>query len=508
MITWPKPLGALTAAGPPTPRCGPGPASPSSGASARPACCSPPSGTRRRSSWSRARPASASPAWCTRRRAPLAAAGGRVLTGLCHPLREPYPYGPVVDALRRAGPLAARRRRRAAAAPARWRRCCPIWPTGCPGPATGRRRPRPTALPAGPGLRSFLTAIGPAVLVDRGRALGRRGHPRTAPAAHPRHARAAQPGAHLPRRGPAGGRIGPRPGLPAPARDQRRRDPPRPRPESDVRHWPPTRSAARPRPSWAPSCTSRSEGLPLVAEEDLITAAERGPGEARAPSAPPRSWSGPRCPRGLREASPSGWKRCRRAPGRSSRPPPCSPCPPRSSCSRRSPGWSRPQGAGGAHRGAAGFACSAETRSGRYDFRHVLAQQVAYWQHPRPAAQPASTGAPSRSWRRSTPPPLVQIAHHTLAAGDHRPGSSAPRPPSTRRSRWGTTARRRTAAPDPGPARAWPDDLRSRAALALAAIARQRRRLHRQRRAPAAHPRRPAAAGRRPAARSGCRSAC
>ncbi|WP_234348532.1 AAA family ATPase, partial [Kitasatospora sp. MY 5-36] len=29
-----------------------------------------------------------------------AAAGRRVLTGFCHPLREPLPFGPVVDALR------------------------------------------------------------------------------------------------------------------------------------------------------------------------------------------------------------------------------------------------------------------------------------------------------------------------------------------------------------------------------------------------------------------------
>jgi hypothetical protein len=34
----------------------------------------------------------------------LTAANGRVLTGLCHPLREPFPFGPVVDALRKAGP--------------------------------------------------------------------------------------------------------------------------------------------------------------------------------------------------------------------------------------------------------------------------------------------------------------------------------------------------------------------------------------------------------------------
>ncbi|MBS2536026.1 AAA family ATPase, partial [Catenulispora sp. NF23] len=35
--------------------------------------------------------------------AALAAEGSRVLTGVCHPLREPFPYGPVIDALRKAG---------------------------------------------------------------------------------------------------------------------------------------------------------------------------------------------------------------------------------------------------------------------------------------------------------------------------------------------------------------------------------------------------------------------
>ncbi|MEY9862107.1 putative ATPase [Catenulispora sp. GAS73] len=34
----------------------------------------------------------------------IAEAGGRTLTGVCHPLRELFPYGPVVDALRKAGP--------------------------------------------------------------------------------------------------------------------------------------------------------------------------------------------------------------------------------------------------------------------------------------------------------------------------------------------------------------------------------------------------------------------
>ncbi|WP_037642464.1 ATP-binding protein [Streptomyces bicolor] len=36
--------------------------------------------------------------------ADLVSRGGRVLMGCCHPLREPFPYGPVIDALRQAGP--------------------------------------------------------------------------------------------------------------------------------------------------------------------------------------------------------------------------------------------------------------------------------------------------------------------------------------------------------------------------------------------------------------------
>ncbi|WP_308307694.1 AAA family ATPase [Streptomyces sp. ISL-10] len=34
----------------------------------------------------------------------LVGRGGRVLYGCCHPLREPFPYGPVIDALRQVGP--------------------------------------------------------------------------------------------------------------------------------------------------------------------------------------------------------------------------------------------------------------------------------------------------------------------------------------------------------------------------------------------------------------------
>ncbi|MEU0886188.1 ATP-binding protein [Lentzea sp. NPDC005914] len=59
----------------------------------------------------------------------LRANGWRVVTGFCHPLREPLQYGPVVDALGKAGPWLAdtdlpRQR-------AHWPRCCPISPVCC-----------------------------------------------------------------------------------------------------------------------------------------------------------------------------------------------------------------------------------------------------------------------------------------------------------------------------------------------------------------------------------------
>ena len=41
--------------------------------------------------------------------AALAESDGRVLTEYCHPLREPVPFGPVIDAFGRAGPLLPRR---------------------------------------------------------------------------------------------------------------------------------------------------------------------------------------------------------------------------------------------------------------------------------------------------------------------------------------------------------------------------------------------------------------
>ena len=96
--------------------------------------------------------------------AAVAAEGGRVLTGRCHPLREPYPYGPVIDALRDAGD----RLPPAADIPPSVGVLAPLLPdlaARLPAP------PRPAADPHGrrfqlvSGLRSFLAGLGPAVLV-------------------------------------------------------------------------------------------------------------------------------------------------------------------------------------------------------------------------------------------------------------------------------------------------------------------------------------------------------
>ncbi|MEU9856611.1 AAA family ATPase [Streptomyces sp. NPDC047974] len=60
-----------------------------------------------------------------------------------------------------------------------------------------------------------------------------------------------------------------------------------------------------------------------------------------------------------------------------------------------------------------------ETDDGRYDFRHVLARKVAYERVLGPTRRRLHLRA-LRVLAGQEPPPLVQIAHHTLALGDHR----------------------------------------------------------------------------------------
>lgn len=54
----------------------------------------------------------------------------RVVTGFCHPLREPFPYGPVIDALRQTVPWMPPAVKMPPEA-ALWRRFFRNWPTAC-----------------------------------------------------------------------------------------------------------------------------------------------------------------------------------------------------------------------------------------------------------------------------------------------------------------------------------------------------------------------------------------
>ena len=150
--------------------------------------------------------------------------GGRVLTGACQPLREPFPYGPILEALRAVGD----------------------GPLGPLSPVAGVLRPLlpelAEALPPRPepladpvaerhrvfrAVRELLRRVRAGARADRRPPVGRRGHPR--PHAVPRRRDAAGAGGrrHLPVRDrrpsrPARRTVPDRPGRPLRARRARR----------------------------------------------------------------------------------------------------------------------------------------------------------------------------------------------------------------------------------------------------------------------------------------------
>ncbi|WP_158751654.1 AAA family ATPase [Streptomyces bicolor] len=77
--------------------------------------------------------------------AELASRGGRTVTGCCYPLRDPFPYGPVIDALRQLGPWLPP----AAEMPPQAGALTPLLPefaTACRPPTRGTHRsPEPSA---------------------------------------------------------------------------------------------------------------------------------------------------------------------------------------------------------------------------------------------------------------------------------------------------------------------------------------------------------------------------
>lgn len=335
-----------------------------------------------------------------------------VLTGCCHPLREPFPYGPVVDALRRAG---------------RWLPADGVAPTaGALAPLLpdlAARLPPPPPLPEGAQARrhqlvqavhSFLAALGSPVLVvedlhwaDEATRelllLLARDLPEHAALVLTYRAEDLPPdtavlGAAY-RRPP--GTNGTVIRLSPLSRD-------------DVQELAVSALGGQATAELGAALYDRSEGLPLVAEEDLLTLREHGRQHALADAREELERAG--VPRGLREAVTERLAALT---------PPAAAIvdaaavlavPAEESLLARLAGLDAEEGARGLVE-ALRATVLGETDDARYVFRHVLAQQVAYRHVPGPRRARLHRRAIEELEAR-TPVPLVQIAHHTLAAGD------------------------------------------------------------------------------------------
>lgn len=348
----------------------------------------------------------------------VAADGGHVLTGLCHPLREPYPYGPVIDALRKAGdrlpppagiPLSA-----GALAP-----LLPDLAARLPDPPPPSADAHTKRYQLVNGLRSFLTVLGPAVLVIEDAhwldeatrellLLLTRDMPEQLSLVLTYRNEDLPPG--VPVLGPAYRR---QPGVSGAAIHLN------PLSGMDIQALATAALGSHATPEFGSVLYQRSEGLPLAAEEDLITLTERGPGERRGPPEDLISdLEHAEVPRGLREAfterltalSPAARTVVEAAAVLDV---------PTSEQLLAQVADLDPEQVSGGLTEALRLAVLQEMDTDRYSFRHVLAQRVAYEQMPGPLR--------SRLHRRAiavleaqSPPPLVQIAHHSRHLGDRQ----------------------------------------------------------------------------------------
>lgn len=338
----------------------------------------------------------------------LGAQHRQVLTGLCHPLREPFPYGPVVDALRKAEltdtlafpPTAG------ALAPLLPDLADRLPPAPPPGDGAGQRFQLLQAV------RSFLAALGPVVLVvedlhwvdeatrDLLLLLARDLPPQLALVLTYRAEDLPPDGGVLGtayRRPPGTGgaliKLGP---LLA----------------ADVQELVAAALGEHATAALGAAVYRRCEGLPLVAEEDLLTLAEHGATHDRAAEL----LQAADAPRGLRDVvterfaglSPQAVAIGRAAAVLAAP----APEPLLAALARLSP----EQGAE-ALTELLRAGLLREPEPGEYGFRHVLAQQVVHQQIPGPA-RARLHGRAAELLQGRTPAPLVQIAHHTLASGD------------------------------------------------------------------------------------------
>ncbi|MEV8585954.1 AAA family ATPase [Streptomyces sp. NPDC051180] len=335
-----------------------------------------------------------------------------VLTGFCQPLREPFPYGPVSDALTKAGPwLPEDGLPDAAGALARLLPGLADRLPPAPEETGGEQAERLRLLH---GVRALLAALGPTVLivedlhwVDEATRdlllLLARDPPDGLTLVLTYRAEDLRPdtsvlGAAYRHPAGAGGaviRLGP---LTA----------------DEVGELAAAALGPDATPALASALYARSEGLPLVAEEDLLTLAEQG-GTADQREAVHRLRDTD-VPKGLREAvterlaglSPAGAAIVDAAAVLA--------VPSDEALLAAVAGLDPEAGTDGLVE-ALRSSLLHETEDHRYAFRHVLAQQVAYRHVPAPRRTRLHRSAVA-ALQDLTPAPLVQIAHHTLALGD------------------------------------------------------------------------------------------
>ncbi|MFF2040550.1 AAA family ATPase [Kitasatospora sp. NPDC058170] len=403
--------------------------------------------------------------------------GRAVLSGLCHPLREPLPFGPVVDALRDAAALLPPPEQLPPSAGAlRWvlpdlAPSLPPAPSGGEGLLSGRHL-------LVQGLRALLGALDDAILViedlhwaddatrDLLLQLARDMPPQLALAVTYR-------AEDMPPDAPAFGAAYRRP--PGVAGALIRLGP---LTESDVHEL--ARAALGPRATsdLARVLFDRSQGLPLTAEEDLLAIAERPRAEARPGGRPggadqsadlAADLARRDVPQGLRDAVTERLARLSADGAAVVAAAAVLAVPADEDLLTAVAGLDATAGAHGLTE-ALHAAVLHESAPDRYAFRHVLAQQVAYRRAPGPQRRVLHRRAVEALDTR-VPRPLVQIAHHTLAMGDRRAWQDLAQ----------AAADQAVALGDPGSARTMLRSLldepgldpqrRGRAALALARIA-------------------------------------
>ncbi|MFG2822496.1 AAA family ATPase [Kitasatospora sp. NPDC048365] len=400
--------------------------------------------------------------------AAAAVRGRPVLTGYCHPLREPLPFGPVVDALRAIGPLLPPVDRIPPSAGA----LAPLLPD-----LADRLPPPPPVAGAAPNdrhrlvqaVRAVLGAIGEAVLVvedvhwvdDATRELllllARDLPPGLALVLTYR-------GEDLPPDTPVLGAAYRRPPGVGGALIR-----PAPLAEAEVHEL--ARAALGPRATAALARVlfDRSEGLPLVAEEDLITLCEEGrPGLTDAADLA-SDLEHSEVPRGLHDAVTERLAALGPTAGAVVEAVAVLGVPADEELVAAVAGLDGAAAAEGLIE-ALRVAALHEAAPSRYAFRHALAQQVAYRRIPGPQRAALHRRA-VRALETREPRPLVQIAHHTQALGDRRAWQVVAEAAADQAVALGDTGsagallRRLLAEPD------LDAEQRGRAALALARIA-------------------------------------